>query len=313
MTDCAGGGHRASMRVLFTALVVGLGLTLGCGRGSLILESSGGVSSGSSSGDDTGTGSSGTTGAGTGSGDTPGTDVADATVDGASQPMGGTVFDAGSSLPTGPCGPFNCQDGCCQADGTCFVATAGAVNTPCGSNGEACATCPSGESCLLGACQRDLGETCTPANCAGCCLAASPTGGTTSTQCFDGTQDNACGSGGVQCNRCTPAMNGGHCVADSPSGGHCEDVGQCNASNCAGCCLGNVCAEGQQNVACGIRGAACQDCSDGGTCTGLVAKDGGVDLFCGYDCLSPELPSCGTFCSSPSNCFTSEQFFNPGQ
>ncbi|HEY5146170.1 MAG TPA: hypothetical protein VII82_05360 [Polyangiaceae bacterium] len=229
--------------------------------------------------------------------------------------MGRIVFDARSSLPPGPCGPFTCQNGCCQADGTCFVATPGAANTPCGSNGEACTTCASGESCLGAACQRDLGEPCTPANCAGCCLVGSVASGkivSTLPQCYDGTQDAFCGSGAGLCERCSPVMNGGHCVADAPSGGHCEEVGQCNASNCAGCCLGNVCAEGQQNIACGIRGAACQDCSDGGLCIGAQTTDGGLDYLCGYDCLTPVAPSCGTFCSSPSNCFTPEQFFNTG-
>jgi hypothetical protein len=301
------------MRILSVVLVGGLGLTLGCGRGSLILEQSGGSSTGPSSGAGTGTSSSsGVTG--TGSGGTPGTDVADATVDGAGQPMGGTIFDAGSSLPPGPCGPFTCPDGCCQSDGTCFVATAGAVNTPCGSNGEACTTCAAGEMCF-GGCVRDLGETCSATNCAGCCLLASTMGNTisTSTQCADGTQDSFCGSGGAQCNRCSPATNGGHCVADSPSGGHCEDVGQCNATNCAGCCLGNVCAEGQQNVACGIRGAACQDCSDGGQCLGLGTNDGGVDYWCGYDCPGNDVPACSTVCTSPSNCVPLNQVFNSGQ
>ena len=110
-------------------------------------------------------------------------------------------------------------------------------------------------------------------------------------------------------------------------------------ANCAGCCLvGSVvsgkivstlpqCYDGTQDAFCGsgaglcercspvmngIRGAACQDCSEGGLCIGAQTTDGGLDYLCGYDCLTPVAPSCGTFCSSPSNCFTPEQFFNTG-
>jgi hypothetical protein len=149
----------------------------------------------------------------------------------------------------GPCSFFTCPDGCCLDDGGCFAYSGESTDIPCGSNGEACRTCPSGESCIpnvatagpsigragrSGGCQRDLGEPCTPENCAGCCFVAdvsTDSGSVFSTQCFEGSQDNYCGSAGTACLRCTPATNGGHCVADSTGGGHCEGAGQCNATN----------------------------------------------------------------------------------
>ncbi len=84
--------------------------------------------------------------------------------------------------------------------------------------------------------------------------------------CYDGTGElDARGSSGGECQECAPSINGGHCVADPGGGGHCEGMGTCNATNCAGCCAGNICAEGTQDIGCGIAGAPCQDCTlDGG-------------------------------------------------
>jgi hypothetical protein len=221
----------------------------------------------------------------------------------------------------GPCSFFTCPDGCCLDDGGCFAYSGESTDIPCGSNGEACRTCPSGESCIpniatagpsigragrSGGCQRDLGEPCTPENCAGCCFVAdvnTDSGSVFSTQCFEGSQDNYCGSAGTACLRCTPATNGGHCVADSTGGGHCEGAGQCNATNCAGCCAGAFCVQGAQDVACGSHGAACQNCTDGGLCVAFAAGDGGVATnVCGYDCASPFGVLCASYCSSPSDC-----------
>jgi hypothetical protein len=55
--------------------------------------------------------------------------------------------------------------------------------------------------------------------------AGAPTG---DTSCFPGTDPITCGFGG---------------------------------SPCTGCCVGNICAQGNQSNACGIGGAACQDCA----------------------------------------------------
>jgi hypothetical protein len=35
----------------------------------------------------------------------------------------------------------------------------------------------------------------------------------------------------------------------------------CSTATCTGCCDGNVCAQGDQDLACGSGGAACQDCT----------------------------------------------------
>jgi hypothetical protein len=119
-----------------------------------------------------------------------------------------------------------------------------------------------------------------------------------------GTQDAFCGSGGVTCQACTPTTNGGHCVADAV-GGHCEDIGECNATNCAGCCAGKLCVVGTQPFACGSGGAACQDCtSDAGLCSGLVGADGTVARGCGYDCMLVGPGLCFTFCSTADDCMS---------
>jgi hypothetical protein len=79
-----------------------------------------------------------------------------------------------------------------------------------------------------------------------------------------GTQDNACGLGGLACGDCTVA--GQIC-----SGRKCVD--KCTVANCAGCCTkGNACAPGFANNNCGSGGAACTDCTAlGSTCDNLVA------------------------------------------
>jgi hypothetical protein len=212
--------------------------------------------------------------------------------------------------------------GCCLEDGGCFLppahsesgTPAAAGEMPCGSNGEACTICGPGESCIGGGCQRSLGTTCTPATCAGCCPSDALN---SSSQCFDGSQDAFCGSRGDQCQVCSPSTNGGHCVANSSGGGgHCEGAGQCDETNCAGCCSGAVCAEGSQDIACGSNGAPCQNCTtgtppglagvDGGVCVLFDVDnfdDGGVGHVCGYDCPAEGIGFCTTYCSSPSDCF----------
>jgi hypothetical protein len=46
-----------------------------------------------------------------------------------------------------------------------------------------------------------------------------------------------------------------------------DDGGECSFQTCAtGCCYGNICAIGTQNIACGQGGTACLDCTTfGGT------------------------------------------------
>jgi hypothetical protein len=292
----------------FSPIFAVVALTLGCGRSDLLEDDfspSGGTGTG-------GTGGSTLDGGGdldaTSPGH-PGHPAADSGVDGAT-----TIGVPDASSGPGSCTPFNCSDGCCQADGTCFRVTPdsnGAIptNIPCGANGEACVTCNAGYSCLLG-CQKDLGTTCTPENCTGCCLAAD-VNGAMSTQCFEGMQSDFCGTGGGQCQHCAPSGNGGQCVADPAGGGDCVDEGQCNSTNCAGCCSGNLCVVGTQDIGCGSGAVACQDCTaDGGVCVGIAPSSGDV-RGCGYDCLAG-LPVCNTFCPSASNCGPISSFLGSG-
>jgi hypothetical protein len=280
--------------------------SLGCGRSSLVdeLTSSPGGSGASSGGAPGGSGS-------------PDGSVGDggANLDATVHVEDGSTSTSGDAPSPGSCNFATCPTGCCLPDGTCFVAGPSAdgsfpTDIPCGSNGEACATCPSDYICIGGGCLHVTGANtvCGPDNCNGCCmLGAMPAPGVTgaSNTCFLGSQDLYCGSGGGQCQGCAPSTNGGHCVSDPGGGGHCEGIGTCNATNCAGCCAGDLCAVGTQDVGCGTAGAACQDCaSDAGICIRLGTPDGGVDRFCGYGCLTDTPPpECSTYCASASDCF----------
>lgn len=292
----------------FSFMVAVAALTLGCGRSDLLEDDS--FPSGTTEADGSiasGDDASGMDATGPGH---PGHPTSDASVD-----AGTTVGVPDAGAGAGSCTRFSCSDGCCQADGTCFRVgpdSNGPIPTsiPCGSNGDACVTCKAGFSCLAGGCQEDLGTTCTPENCSGCCLAAN-VNGTMSTQCFEGTQSNFCGKGGGQCQRCAPMGNGGQCVADPAGGADCVDKGQCNSTNCAGCCSGNLCVVGTQDIGCGSGAVACQDCTaDGGLCMG-VAPSSGVVQGCGYDCLAGF--ACNTFCPTASGCGPLGSFLGSGQ
>jgi len=106
------------------------------------------------------------------------------------------------------------------------------------------------------------------------------------------------------CQECAPSNDGGDCVADSGVGGQCEGVGTCDATSCAGCCAGNLCAVGTQSVGCGQRGVPCQDCSaDGGLCLDLLGAPDGEHRVCGYDCPNTAPPpTCTVWCTSATDC-----------
>jgi hypothetical protein len=184
--------------------------------------------------------------------------------------------DTDGGMSSTPCDPVNCSEGCCLPDGGCSMG----ISDPdsCGSNGEACTTCPSGYSCSTGGCLRTImAFPCGPSNCNGCCLpfprlpdAGPPDGATNTDSCFMGTQDSFCGHGGEVCTRCAPVHDNGQCVPeDGGAGGYCE-IGTCGPDNCPGCCAqGGVCALGIQDFACGSGGAACEDCTaNDGLCAG---------------------------------------------
>ncbi len=85
--------------------------------------------------------------------------------------------------------------------------------------------------------------------CGGCCLGS---------LCILGLTQAECGRGAEACHACT---GGDQCVANG-TGGACvmPEAGACGPSNCPGCCEGNVCAMGNQVIACGTGGAECINC-----------------------------------------------------
>jgi hypothetical protein len=107
----------------------------------------------------------------------------------------------GSCQPT--CGPGACR-GCCEGS-QCLL---GQSSNACGAAGGACTPCPDGELCKEvnaiagGACM----PACAPSNCVGCCA---------NDVCAVGTQDIACGTGGLACTDCTATFEecgGGTCM-----------------------------------------------------------------------------------------------------
>jgi len=117
--------------------------------------------------------------------------------------------NAGGARCAAPtCSPATCPNGCCQ-NGTC-------VNPPtaaaCGTSGNACTQCPSGENCISGQCSNgspDAGG-CTFQSCLlGCC--------DNNGACQTGTTDTACGGPiGLPCQNCI-ATDAGTCQAGFPN------------------------------------------------------------------------------------------------
>jgi hypothetical protein len=167
------------------------------------------------------------------------------------------------------CGPTTCA-GCCNAAGQCVN---GSDTTACGSGGGKCAACSLAQVCVADGlpnartCQEQTA--CGPSNCAGCCVG---------NQCVTATTPQACGIKGEACKACGPNLvcgPGGTCVPASSG---------CNSLDCPGCCVGDVCAFGNQDNACGSGGALCQNCAN--QAPARVCQGG-----------SCQPPSCG-----PDNC-----------
>ena len=191
------------------------------------------------------------------------------------------------------CDASTCSAGCC-ANGICLAGTA--VNA-CGKGGSACNTCSTGQSCTAGSC----GSTFTGGGQGG---GSGGGGGTMVTcmmsqckkdnMCFPGTAADSCGTGGTACAVCTASQEckGNACVAkvvDSgtpvvDSGTPITDAGMnnCSPTTCpAGCCLNNMCQNGDQNSACGTSGIMCAVCTgqtcDRNACTSTPVDAGMVD------------------------------------
>jgi hypothetical protein len=193
-------------------------------------------------------------------------------------------------VPRTGCGPGVCP-GCCMGD----VCVAFDRDTACGSGGDACVACDSGETCIDGVCS--AASSCGPASCAGCC--------DESGACREGTDVTACGATGALCEACADGWSceagecrppceewcGGCCDAEGTcrdgladgacgdAGGACVDCGadavctdgtcvelSCSES-CDGCCAGDSCLAGDLSGACGTSGAACVDCGPAFTCS----------------------------------------------
>ncbi|MBX3221210.1 MAG: hypothetical protein KF795_11875 [Labilithrix sp.] len=169
---------------------------------------------------------------------------------------------------TSSCGPQNCG-GCCNAAGQCVTGT---DTNACGKQGQQCAACGANAACVQDGlpnartCQPV--QACGPANCPGCCVG---------NQCVVSTTPLACGTNGQACKTCSASQ-----VCDPL--GNCVSGSECNPATCAGCCVGDICAVGTQQTACGTAGALCQNCA--GQSPPRVCQAG-----------SCQLPACG-----PSTC-----------
>ena len=176
----------------------------------------------------------------------------------------------------GLCGPANCI-GCCS-NNACVTTPSSAA---CGSGGQQCLTCKSGEDCLFGACTK--GSACGPSNCTtGCCQAG---------MCVLGSSNTACGKGGANCTNCTQASQ--TCKNRVCSGGS----QTCGPGKCAGCCKAGLCLTGNTHSVCGKGGTACVNCTASGkTCDSSTgACKGGGPTTCNST-------NCSTGCCKNNQC-----------
>ena len=194
----------------------------------------------------------------------------------------------GGVIPTS-CGPQNCPNGCCDETGQCKT---GGDTRACGSLGSRCTDCIAQgfEFCEPGAkvCGRNVSR-CTPAECPnGCC---SVEGGRA--RCLAGTEASACGTGGSACRDCE--AEGRSC---DPALRTCS-VGKCDASNCNGCCVGDLCLPGNELASCGAAGQQCLTCAAGQVCR---AQPGGGGVCEGTPACGPQ--NCGGCCTPEGQCVT---------
>jgi hypothetical protein len=267
-TDALRHGHYSSMRRSLLAL---LGLALGCGRSDLSGDILGGpMSVNTDTASDAGT---------SGWNDDASLIIAigdDAQTTpqfpGAPSPPPGS-FPDGGYFPDAACSPANCRSGCCNADGFC-------VDPPtadsCGGHGSSCRSCGGGMCFGTAGCVLNQ-ATCEQSNCGGCCIGSSRN----IIGCFEGTFGIMCGHGAGPCTVCAP--NEVCRPLGVGRGGYCQANTVCDPTNCAGCCVENICATGDQNQACGYGGVACALCGAGGTCVSNQCVFGGPRVIDGGD------------------------------
>jgi hypothetical protein len=163
----------------------------------------------------------------------------------------------GGYYPDAACSPANCAAGCCNGLGLCVEPP---TDQQCGVHGVSCFECPNGGACLGGLMCVYPVSNCGPSNCSGCCNNLPNNGG----ECIDGTHGPLCGSGGGSCTACMPDEQCRPIGFDG--GGYCQANTMCDPSNCTGCCVNDICAQGTQNQACGYGGVACATCGSGSSC-----------------------------------------------
>ena len=163
-----------------------------------------------------------------------------------------------------------CNGGCCDS-ASCVVGTDLAH---CGSDGNLCAACGSGQACQAGAC----GVTCeanAPCN-GGCCDSAQH-------RCVAGSAADQCALGNVLCDDCAKSATGQACLTtgsstvcgcssatDCPANLACDAVTHSCTTACGtpqpchgGCCSAasaGTCQPGTLAGACGANGGVCAAC-----------------------------------------------------
>lgn len=146
--------------------------------------------------------------------------------------------------------PLGCRltcDGCCLPDGGCSAPS----SETCGGFGDVCEECLPPWICKGLVCFQEGVKNCGPTNCNGCCG---------QTNCFTGAHGATCGHGGGPCVTCL--RKDGYLCDPLPDGGGgvCRGLVLCSPTTCNGCCAGDICATGTQDVACGTGGKACANC-----------------------------------------------------
>ena len=177
----------------------------------------------------------------------------------------GTVGAGQDTGTDGSCGPLTCPTGCCDTTGQCINDT---TTSQCGGSGSACVVCPGDAGAVCkGTCFVQQLH-CDATNCPGCCAGPS--------WCATGDGDYECGHNGQECQACAPSRGTGACVPQQGGGGLCNGVQSCNATNCIGCCDGDICRTGAYNTQCGSGGVACQSCPADQECAQVDTPAGGV-------------------------------------
>jgi hypothetical protein len=175
----------------------------------------------------------------------------------------------GNLQPT--CDVTTCPTGCCTLFNGQLACVSGLSSLACGSGGQKCSDCTqNGQLCDVNkhAC---VNAPCGPNNCKGCCAGD---------VCVGGQSDAQCGTGGLACSDC--AAQNQFC---NGSTGQCQSIQPlCDATNCKGCCAGDVCVTSETDAQCGLGGKACTDC----TTTGSTCNAG----TCVSTCNAQTCPGC---------------------